>query len=268
MKWTFFRLSIGVFAMPADDKTPWYERDELWERFGRVMFSEQRIEMTIEEVDKIIELLEMSTEDEILDLCCGIGRHSNEFARRGYKVTGVDRTKSYLEIAKGTAKNEGLSTEFVLMDMREFVREKSFDVVLSMFTSFGYFDDDSQQMIVLDNVYKSLRPGGRLIIDVMGKEILARIYKEADWSEGEYGIYLERRKPVDDWGKFHNTWILITQDGTRHEWIVTHYIYSATELKSLLRSVGFVDVRAYGGLDGGVYDNTARRLIVVGVKKD
>ena len=208
----------------------------------------------------------ITAKDEILDLCCGIGRHSNEFARRGYKVTGVDRTKSYLEIARGTAKNEGLSTEFVEMDMREFVRENGFDVVLSMFTSFGYFDDDSQQVTVLDNVYKSLRPGGRLIIDVMGKEILARIYQEADWSEEDYGIYLARRKPIDDWGKFHNTWILIAKDGTRHEWIVTHYIYSATELKSLLGSAGFEDVRAYGGLDGSPYDTTARRLTVVGVK--
>jgi SAM-dependent methyltransferase len=261
-------VSIGVFDLPANDKTPWYERDELWERFGQVMFSEQRMEMTSKEVDKVIELLEVSTEDEILDLCCGIGRHSNEFAKRGYKVTGVDRTRSYLEIAKGTAKNEGLSTEFVLMDMREFVRENSFDVVLSMFTSFGYFEDDSEQMTVLNNVYKSLRPGGRFIIDVMGKEILARIYQEADWSEGDYGIYLERRKPIDDWGKFHNAWILITEDGIRHEWNVTHFIYSATELKSLLRSAGFSDVRAYGGLDGSTYDNTARRLTVVGVKKE
>ncbi|MHA2385459.1 MAG: class I SAM-dependent methyltransferase [Candidatus Thorarchaeota archaeon] len=254
--------------MPADDKTPWYERDELWERMGQVMFGDQRMEMAVEEVDMLINLLDMSTEDRILDLCCGIGRHSNELARRGYSVTGVDRTKSYLEIARGTAKNEDLSTEFVQKDMREFVRENSFDVVLSMFTSFGYFDDDSQQMTVLDNVSRSLRPGGRFIIETIGKEVLARIFQEADWSEGDYGIHLERRRPTDDWGKMQNTWILIAKDGTRHEWNVTHYLYSAFELKSLLRSAGFEDVRAYGGLDGSTYDNTSRRLAVVGVKKE
>lgn len=254
--------------MPSEDKTPWYERDELWERMGQVMFGEQRMAMAVAEVDSLIELLHISNDDVILDLCCGIGRHSNELARRGYKVTGVDRTKSYLEIAKGTAKNEGLSTEFVQKDMREFVRENGFDVVLSMFTSFGYFEDDSQQMQVLDNVFRSLRLGGRFIIECMGKEILARIFNDADWSEGDYGIHLERRKPIDDWGKMQNTWILLAKDGTRHEWNVTHYLYSAVELKSLLRSAGFTDVRAYGGLDGSIYNNTSRRLAVVGVKKE
>jgi hypothetical protein len=65
-----------------------------------------------------------------------------------------------------------------------------------------------------------------------------------------------------------NTWILISKDGTRHEWNVTHYLYSAVELKSLLSSAGFEDVKAYGGLDGSTYDNTARRLAVVGMKKE
>ena len=269
MKWNYFFIEpAGVFALPTDDKTPWYERDELWERMGQVMFAEERMEMAVAEVDRLIELLEITTNDVILDLCCGIGRHSNEFARRGYQVTGVDRTKSYLEIARGTAKNEGLSTEFVQMDMREFVRESSFDVVLSMFTSFGYFDDDTEQMTVLENVFRSLRPGGRFIIECMGKEVLARIFNEADWSEGAYGLHLERRQPIDDWGKMQNTWILIAKNGTRHEWNVTHYLYSAVELKSLLRSAGFTNVRAYGGLDGSKYDNTSRRLAVVGMKKE
>jgi SAM-dependent methyltransferase len=269
LKWNLrFNDSRGIFALSNEDRTPWYERDELWVKMGQVMFGGQRMEMAVAEVDSLIQLLEISAEDRILDLCCGIGRHSNELARRGYGVTGVDRTKSYLEIARGTAKNEGLSTEFVHMDMRDFVREDSFDVVLSMFTSFGYFDDDSQQMTVLDNVFRSLRPGGRFIIETMGKEVLARIFQEADWSEGDYGIHLERRKPTDDWGKMENTWILISKDGTRHEWNVTHYLYSAVELKSLLSSAGFEDVKAYGGLDGSTYDNTARRLAVVGMKKE
>jgi SAM-dependent methyltransferase len=261
-------ISGGLFSLSNEEKTPWYERDDLWEMMGQKMFGDERMEMAVAEVDNLIQLLDISTEERILDLCCGIGRHSNELARRGYHVTGVDRTRAYLEIARGTAKNEGLSTEFVHMDMRNFVREDSFDVVLSMFTSFGYFDDESQQMTVLDNVFRSLRPGGRFIIESMGKEVLARIFQETSWSEGDYGIHLERRKPINDWGKMQNTWILIAKDGTRHEWNVIHYLYSAAELKSLLRSAGFVDVKAYGGLDGSPYDNTSRRLAAVGVKKE
>ena len=71
-------VSLEVFVLTSEDKTPWYERDELWDRMGQIMFGEQRMEMAIAEVDRLIELLEISTDDEILDLCCGIGRHSND----------------------------------------------------------------------------------------------------------------------------------------------------------------------------------------------
>ena len=137
------------------DPKPWHEDDEFWERWEPVMFTQQRLANTPAEVEQIIALLDIKPEAQILDLCCGVGRHSLEFARRGFQVTGVDRTQRYLDQAREQAGKEGLGIEFVHGDMRTFSRTDSFDNVISMFTSFGYFEDPEDDRRVVTNVFDS-----------------------------------------------------------------------------------------------------------------
>jgi SAM-dependent methyltransferase len=204
----------------------------------------------------------------ILDLCCGIGRHSLEFARRGFKVTGVDRTSGYLNQAREQANKEGLNIEFVQEDMRGFVRADSFDTIINMFTSFGYFEDEGEDRRVIANIHRSLKDGGLVLMETMGKEILARVYREHDWQEVEPGVFrLEERRVDDDWSRMRGRWILF-KDGRQYENTLTHRLYSAAELESLLREEGFGETKAYGGLDGIPYDHQARRLVIVGRKKN
>jgi SAM-dependent methyltransferase len=179
---------------------------------------------------------------------------------------GVDRTKLYLEKAKRSATEEKLDIEFVEDDMRTFYRKNSFDVVLSMFTSFSYFEDHEEQMLVLRNIYSSLRAGGRFILESAGKEILARIFMKQNWSEWPHGFMLEEREAIDNWSKMHNKWIFIERNGTIHRYDVTHWIYSGSEIKEMLEKVGFSDVHVFGGLDGRAYDNEATRLVAIATK--
>jgi len=248
--------------MPVD----WFDDDLLWKIMEPVMFTEARIAHTPAEVDSIKSLCKIQQEDAILDLCCGVGRHSLELARRGHKVVGVDRTKLYLEKAVMNAKKENLLIEFVQDDMRTFYRKNSFDVVLSMFTSFSYFEDHEEQMHVLRNIYSSLRAGGRFILESAGKEILARIFLRQNWSEWPHGFMMEERDTIENWSKMHNKWIFIERNGTVHRWDVTHWIYSGSEIKEMLEKVGFSDIKVYGDLDGSPYDNEAMRLVVVATK--
>ncbi|MEK7353263.1 MAG: class I SAM-dependent methyltransferase, partial [Chloroflexota bacterium] len=147
---------------------PWHEDDSFWQTWGPLMFPAQRIADATEEVTKIIKLMDIKPGASILDLGCGIGRISLEFARRGFRVTGVDRTTSYLEQARQLAEKEKLNIEFVHGDMRAFVRPDAFDSVVSTYTTFGYFEDPADDRRVVDNVYKSLRPGGTVLIDIHG----------------------------------------------------------------------------------------------------
>ena len=244
----------------------WHDEDEFWELHTKTMFSEERIERAPNQVSELVALLNIKPDDAILDLCCGIGRHSLELARRGFKVTGVDRTLHYLEIARKQAEEEELDVKFIEADMREFQEEHAYDVVLSMFTSFGYFEDPQDQFRVLNNMYTSLRNDGRVLLDLLGKERLARVFKERDWYRTEAGFKLEERRISKDWSWVDSTWILITDEGEVNEWSISHWIYSAAEMKAMLKSVGFNEHEVYGSLAGTPYDHDANRLIVIGRK--
>ncbi|MHA2378043.1 MAG: class I SAM-dependent methyltransferase [Candidatus Thorarchaeota archaeon] len=244
----------------------WHDQDEFWETHTKVMFSEERMAHTPDQVNALIALLDIQPNDAILDLCCGVGRHSLELAHRGFKVTGVDRTEHYLRIATKRAQEEKLDIDFIEADMREFRRESSFDVILSMFTSFGYFEDPQDQFRVLRNMHTSLKPGGRVLFDLLGKEKLARVFRERDWYRTEAGFQLEERKISRNWSWVDSTWILITDEGKANEWSVSHWIYSAAEMKTMLESVGFGEHEVYGSLAGTPYDHDASRLVVIGRK--
>lgn len=243
----------------------WHDQDAFWVKWAPVLFDERRWEQTQEEVTNIVSLLGISPGSSILDLGCGLGRHSLELARRGFSVVGVDRTRTYLEKARNKAKAEGLTVDFVQEDMRSFCRPKAFDVVVSFFTSFGYFEDADDDKKVVTNVYRSLKDRGMFLIDIMGKEILARIFRQRDWHQVDDITVLQEHKICRDWTWIENRWIMI-KDGKMEEYTVSHRIYSAVELTALLTGCGFSATDVYGDLTGASYDNEAKRLIVVAHK--
>ncbi|NIP28238.1 MAG: methyltransferase domain-containing protein [Phycisphaerae bacterium] len=218
-----------------------------------------------QEVEQIVSLLKLQPGVSICDLCCGPGRHSLELGRLGYHVTGVDRTGLYIEEAKKKTDEQGVNIRFVQEDMRRFCEPEAFDAVINVLTSFGYFEDAADDKRVLENVYKSLKGGGKLLIDMMGKEVLARIFQEKRWREEDGLIILEEAKASEDWGRIDSRWIIISGE-RREECRFSLRIYSADELSELLKSCGFEQVEIYGDLSGTPYDDDAQRLVIVAQK--
>jgi len=243
----------------------WHEDDRFWERTAPFQFSERRWAAAPEEVEKALALLELEAGAAVLDLCCGPGRHSLELARRGFKVTGVDRTARFLEEARRRAEAEGLEIEFVQEDMRTFRRPGAFDAAINLWTSFGYFDDPEEDRRVLENIYASLKPDGKLLLDVMGKEVLARIFRPRDWQEHDGVLFLEERRLIEGWSRIETRWIII-RDGEREEFTLSLRLYSGAELRALLQEVGFRRTWLFGDLDGEPYDQDARRLVALAEK--
>jgi SAM-dependent methyltransferase len=244
---------------------PWHEQDVFWETVAPVLFARRRWSDAPAEVEKVVSLLGIGPGTHILDLCCGVGRHSLELARRGFHVTGVDRTRMYLDRASKQAEAEALKVEFVQDDMRTFCRPEAFDVVINLFTSFSYFEDPEEDRQVLLNVYRSLKPGGVFLLEMLGKEILARIFRERDWHEENGVLILEERKISQNWGWIESRWIML-KDNDRTELRLSHRLYSAMELISLLTGCGFTHVDGYGDLAGSAYDHMAKRLVIVAHK--
>ena len=139
-------------------------------------------------------------------------------------------------------------------------------MVINLFTSFGYFDDIKDDKQVIINVYRSLKNKGVFLIDIMGKEVLARVFCERNWHEVDNNIVLEERKICKNWSWIDNRWILI-KDGKKEEYKICHRIYSAVELAALLNECGFNPIDVYGDLTGETYDHTAKRLILVAHKR-
>ncbi len=248
-----------------NDQEAWHSQDAFWELFESLLFNPRRVLLAKEQVSQIETLLQIDRSARILDLCCGIGRHSLELATRGYDVTGVDRTARYIETARQQAEERKLNVRFAVGDMREYRSPDSYDVILNLFGSFGYFGDASEDRAVAANMYDSLRPGGQLLIETNGKEILARDFQARDWDEGGDLLMLSEKTVTQNWGRVETRWIAI-RGAQRIEHRTSVRLFSAVELSSLLVAAGFSEVLVYGGLDGIGYDQDAQRLVVVGRK--
>ena len=244
----------------------WFEDETFWQKLYPFLFTGNKLEAAETEVDSVLELAGLDRGD-VMDLACGPGRHSLALARRGLRVTGVDLSAFLLGKARQRARAQHIDVEWVQEDMRSFVRPKSFDLALSLFTSFGYFENRDDHLQVLRNIHRSLRPGGALVMEIAGRETLARRFQATTSKELDDGrLLVERHEIVDDWARIRNHWIVIENDRAttfRFEFRV----YSGQELKGLLFDAGFAGIQLYGGYDGRPYDLHAERLVAVARKQ-
>ncbi|RKN04750.1 class I SAM-dependent methyltransferase [Streptomyces radicis] len=242
----------------------WYEDESLWSDFSSTMFPARRRD----EVARLVDaspLLAFGAGARVLDLGCGPGVLAVPLARRGDAVTGVDLSAAMLEGARKALADAGAEAELVRADMLEFVRPEAFDVVLNVFTSFGYFDDHGDNVRVLRNAHDSLVPGGRLLIDVMGKEVLAGWIGRPQVVDLDDGYVIQRDTVLDSWRRLRTDWTLV-RGGTAREASIHCWLYSAAELCALFEEAGFTAVECFGGFDASPYGQTSRRLIVRGTR--
>lgn len=250
------------------EQDEWFRDQRFWEEFAPIVFDDRRILATADEVDRVLALTGLES-GAVLDLCCGPGRHSLELARRGFAVTGVDITPRHVDQARAQAAEEGLNAEFVEADVRTFSRPEAFDAAICMFTSFGYFDDLNDDRRVLQNAADSLRPGGALLIQTMGKETIARSIQGRSWyrpEESPGDIFLMENTVLGAWERVQLDWTIIRADGSRSEARLRIRMFSALEMASLLEDAGFSQVTVFGDLDGRPYGTTANLLVAVARK--
>lgn len=242
--------------------TEWFEDGSFWESYAPLMFDEAKWAEAPEVVEAIEKLVHLKPKASVLDLCCGVGRHAVEFARKGHMVTGVDLTLSYLEAAAETAEAAGLKIEFVRADARRFAHPGSFDLCVNLFTSFGYFRTEEEDIGLLANCARNLAPGGSLVLETIGKEVAARDFvkgeefERAGWKvKTEYAV-------VGPWKAETNRWI-IERDGERVDRSFDLRLYSGVEMLRALRLAGFSRASIFGGLDGRPYDESAETLVAL-----
>ncbi len=201
---------------------------------------------------------------ELLDVPCGFGRHAVPLARAGYRVTGVDRSTALLDEARRRAGGERWP-KWVAADYRELpFADASFDAAMNLFSSLGYLGDEEDTR-VLAEIRRVLRPGSRLVVELLHRDRLVRGFAEQDWRLlGEGRLLLEQRTFDAAAGVAQTTQTLIDGAGGRESRTFSVRVYSATELVAMLGRAGFTDARAYGDLDGSPF-GVDTRLVAVAV---
>ncbi|MNJ39468.1 class I SAM-dependent methyltransferase [Paenibacillus fonticola] len=241
----------------------WYERS-----FGEdylLVYKHRDVQGAKREVHTMISWLGLSDGAKILDLCCGMGRHSMALVEAGYDVTGVDLSDVLLREAR---KNDpdGLVT-WLKGDMRQLPLEGGFDAVVNLFSSFGYFEQDAEHIKVLKEIRRVLKPGGKFIIDFLNPSYTMNhlVPRSERVDEGQH--ITEERSIQDGYVKKHIT-ISNIENGSSDEpryYLERIKLYNREDFSEMLKQSGLQLEHVYGGYGDISYDSaTSPRMIMVG----
>lgn len=211
----------------------------------------------------IVRALGLKKGAQVLDLCCGTGRHSLPLARRGLRVTGLDATEAYLKRAR--AASDGRNPIFLKSDMRRLTFQARFDAAINLWTSFGYFLDPADDLRTLKAVARALKPGGLFLIDLMNWGWLKRNFQPKRWERRGDGSYLleEARLLEGPDCATVNRWTVLRRGRPAAGASFFVRNYDAARLSRALRRAGLRPVRRWGGLDGAPFRGDSPRLVVL-----
>ncbi|KIL40620.1 SAM-dependent methyltransferase [Gordoniibacillus kamchatkensis] len=218
-----------------------------------------------QEVRQMIDWLRLPPGARVLDLCCGMGRHSFTLAEFGYDVTGLDLSEVLLSEAK--EQDSSSSVRWLQGDMRHVplpcVR---FDAVVNLFTSFGYFDDDKENRKVLLEIERLLQPGGKWIVDFLNPyAVVSGLVPHSERREGN--MIIREARYVKN-GMVYKQ-ITVLEDG-RDTRTYTEQVklYKLPDFEQMLKGSSLVVKQLYGDYQGSSYNAaTSPRMIMVGEKK-
>lgn len=229
-------------------------------------------ENTKEQVDFIIKCLGLKGNERILDLACGYGRHSLEFARRGFKVIGVDITKIYIEDAIKEAQSAGLDAEFICSDIREVNFENEFDVVLNLGDgAIGYLENDSENLKIFDIIARALKKGGKSFMDIQSGDYADAHFPQKLWDAGDKTLTLSNF----EWNKKTRIMLYSQLDYSYGEIMIRPEmlygnptrLYTNEEISQIMKDRGMELYAAYSDCNGTKASESGFQLMTCSVKK-
>ncbi len=219
------------------------------------------------EGDFVVESFQLPRGSVLLDLGCGQGELSIELTLRGYSVVGYDLSVYQLAMAGDNAQNAGQKINFLQGDMREMAFDNMFDGVLCWDTSFGYFEED-KNIEILQRIKKALKPGGRLLLDILNRDFVGQQAPYNHWFEGDGCVCMDDMNM--DWitNRLRVKRSIILDDGRSKEQQYSIRLYSLSDIGRLLHEVGFRVSAVSGGIAtrGAFFGPASRRIIIEAIK--
>lgn len=243
----------------------WYERS-----FGSdymIVYKHRNWEQAQQEVRTMAGWLELEHNDEVLDIGCGMGRHSLALAELGYRVTGIDLSEALLTEARKHNK-DGLIDTLVQGDMRELPFEANrFHATVNLFTSFGYFEDERDNKRVLAEIRRVLREGGRFLIDYLNPSVVERtLVPHSERVDEASGFRIEESRSISEGWVVKQIRIADAADGgNARNYEERVRLYPLAWFRDALAEAGLRLDSVYGDYEGSGYDEHASgRMILTG----
>jgi len=231
----------------------------------RPLFGIKPQKTTNAEVRYLIRKLGLKPGSRFLDCPCGIGRISLPLAKAGVKVTGVDITAPYLEEMQKRARRRGLKITTHLKDMRRIDFRDRFHAAGNLWTSIGYFEKESDNLLVLKKMFRAIRPGGKFVLHTINRDWIAKHFSPSDWCEVDGVRILETRSFNLAASKSRSTWRFL-KDGEEKVFDVSIRMYSFHEVIAMFKAAGFVDIEGYGSMNDDPISFDSRMMWVFGTK--
>jgi SAM-dependent methyltransferase len=203
----------------------------------------------------------------MLDLCCGQGRHAVPLAKHGWQVTGLDLQPHLLTRAEELAKEHVVSVKWIQGDMRKLPFDEEFDVVINLFTAFGYFDDEENAGVIRE-VNRVLKPGGWFVIDVANRPFLLKNAKPVSEKILPDGTLVQNDWRWDEQsGRYTHQQRILRAGEEPKDLSHSVRVYSTDELARMLFDASFVIDSLNGGFHGEKLNVDAPRLVVIAQKQ-
>ena len=202
--------------------------------------------------------LNLSKSDTFLDAACGAGRHSNFLSDMGYNVVGFDLSKTLLKIASLNQKNKN----FINSDIRNVFFKQKFDVILNLFTSFGYFEKDEENFSFFVNAKSFLEKNGYIVFDYFNSNYLS-LNLEPFSTRTQDDINIKEHRYIFESRIIKEITITNSTD-QKYSFVESVKIYSFNQLIAMFTKIGYKIVSTYGGYNGEEFEtNFSKRLILV-----
>lgn len=234
--------------------------------------------LTKKQVDFIIKKTKLKSGAHVLDIGCGNGRHSLEFARRGYVVTGIDESSELLAIARKEAMKEKLSVKFIKKDMTDISFINKFDLIISMF-SFGFLEKRDMHQLIIEKISRSLKSGGVCVLatgnalprirNAKRKKIKEKNsrYVVRDYEKTETGgLVISTRETIDTRTMKQTIRKKWRENGLIHTSSSSIYLFSPSEIKKMLKNENLVLSQTFGDFEGNPFRANSQRFLIFSKK--